>query len=132
MLCRNQEPTFCPGCPYRPVFYQLKKVVEEITEKTGMEFIYGGDIGCYTLGEAYPYQMMDWVICMSAGIGIANGMSHVIDPEKQKLIAFIGDSTFFHTGIQPLLNAIKNEIDITIIIIKNRISIKELTIHILV
>ena len=61
-----REPTFCPGCPYRPVFYKLKKVIEEINRDTGIEFIYGGDIGCYTLSEAYPYQMLDWVICMYA------------------------------------------------------------------
>jgi len=114
-----REPTFCPGCPYRPVFYKLKKVISEINRNTDIEFIYGGDIGCYTLSEAYPYQMLDWVICMGAGIGIANGMAHVVDPEKQKLIAFIGDSTLFHTGIQPLINAIKNNIDITIIIFNN-------------
>jgi len=114
-----REPTFCPGCPYRPVLYKLKKVISDINKDTGIEFIYGGDIGCYTLAEAYPYQLIDWVICMGAGIGIANGMAHVVDPEKQKLIAFIGDSTLFHTGIQPLINAIKNNIDITIIIFNN-------------
>ncbi|MFX0071058.1 MAG: thiamine pyrophosphate-dependent enzyme [Candidatus Hermodarchaeota archaeon] len=114
-----REPTFCPGCQYRPIFYTLKEVVQDLEKKKGVEFIYGGDIGCYTLGEAYPYQMIDWVISMGSGIGIANGMAHVIDPEKQKLIAFIGDSTFFHTGLQPLLNAIKNDIDLTIIIFNN-------------
>ncbi len=114
-----REPTFCPGCQYRPVFYALKKIVEEIHRKIGIEYLYSGDIGCYTLGEAYPYQMIDWVVSMGSGIGIANGMAHVLDPEKQRLIAFIGDSTFFHTGIQPLLNAIKNDIDVTIIIFNN-------------
>ena len=114
-----REPTFCPGCQYRPIFYTLKRIVQDIKNETDIEFIYAGDIGCYTLGEAYPYQMIDWVISMGSGIGIANGMAHVINPEKQKLIAFIGDSTFFHTGLQPLLNAIKNDIDITIIIFNN-------------
>jgi indolepyruvate ferredoxin oxidoreductase alpha subunit len=114
-----REPTFCAGCQYRPVFYTLKKVVKEITKETDIEFIYGGDIGCYTLGEAYPFQMIDWVTCMGAGLGISNGMANVVDSEKQRIIAFIGDSTLFHTGIQPLLNAIKNEIDITIIIFNN-------------
>ncbi|MFX1339498.1 MAG: thiamine pyrophosphate-dependent enzyme, partial [Promethearchaeota archaeon] len=114
-----REPTFCPACQYRPIFYILKKTVQDIEKRTGTEFIYAGDIGCYTLSEAYPYQMLDWVISMGSGIGIANGMAHVIDPEKQKLIAFIGDSTFFHTGLQPLLNAIKNDIDLTVIIFNN-------------
>ena len=115
----RREPTFCSGCPYRPVFYKLKKVINNINSETGIEFIYGGDIGCYTLAEAYPYQMLDWVTCMGAGIGIANGMAQVVDQDKQKLIAFIGDSTLFHSGIQSLINAIKNDIDITIIIFNN-------------
>lgn len=114
-----REPTFCPGCQYRPVFYQLKKVVNELAKKKGWEFIYSGDIGCYTLSEAYPYEMLDWVVCMGAGIGIAQGMAHVIDPEKQKLIAFIGDGTFFHSGIQSLFNALKNDLDMTIMIFNN-------------
>ncbi|MBD3255164.1 MAG: hypothetical protein GF383_08720, partial [Candidatus Lokiarchaeota archaeon] len=113
-----REPTFCSGCQYRPFFYALKKVTDQISEEAGTGFIFGGDIGCYTLGEAYPYQLIDWVICMGAGIGIANGMSLVLE-ENQKIIAFIGDSTLFHTGLQPLLNAIKNNIDLTIVIFNN-------------
>ena len=73
-----REPTFCPGCQYRPVFYSLKKAVKELGKKEGYEFIYAGDIGCYTLSESYPYQMLDWVVCMGAGIGIANGMARVV------------------------------------------------------
>lgn len=114
-----REPTFCPGCQYRPVFYALKNVTEEISKEKGIEFIFAGDIGCYTLAEAYPYQLIDWVICMGAGIGISNGMAQIVDPTKQKLIAYVGDSTFFHTGIQPLLNAIKNDIDLTVLLFNN-------------
>jgi indolepyruvate ferredoxin oxidoreductase alpha subunit len=114
----NREPTFCPGCPYRPVFYSLKKVVSKLNEENHWEFIYAGDIGCYTLSESYPYNMLDWVICMGAGVGIANGMAQVIE-KTQKLIAFIGDSTLFHTGLQPLINSIKNNNDMTIIIFNN-------------
>jgi len=113
-----RQPTFCPGCQYRPVFYALKHVTERIYEEKNIEFIYSGDIGCYTLSEAYPFQLLDWVICMGAGIGIANGMAQTLE-ENQKLIAYIGDSTFFHTGIQPLLNAFKNDIDLTVIIFNN-------------
>jgi len=113
-----REPTFCAGCPDRPVFYALKKVEEQF-KKEGIELIYGGDIGCYTLSESYPFELIDWVICMGAGIGISNGMALTIDSNKQKIIAFIGDSTLFHTGLQPLLNAIKNDIDITILVFNN-------------
>ncbi|MGV9203079.1 MAG: thiamine pyrophosphate-dependent enzyme [Promethearchaeia archaeon] len=114
-----REPTFCPGCQYRPVFYALKTATSQYTEETGTDFIYGGDIGCYTLSEAYPFQMIDWIICMSAGIGISNGMAQTIDLENQKIIAFIGDSTLYHTGLQPLLNAVKKDLDIMIIIFNN-------------
>jgi indolepyruvate ferredoxin oxidoreductase alpha subunit len=114
----RRQPTFCPGCQYRSVFYALKKVTERLHEEKELEFIYSGDIGCYTLSEAYPYQLVDWVVCMGAGIGIANGMSQVLE-KNQKLIAYIGDSTFFHTGIQPLLNALKNNIDLTVLIFNN-------------
>lgn len=113
-----RQPTFCPGCQYRTVFYALKNTTEKLKKKHGTEFIYSGDIGCYTLAEAYPYELLDWVVCMGAGIGIANGMAQILE-ENQKLIAYIGDSTFFHTGIQPLLNAIKNNIDLTILIFNN-------------
>ncbi|MHA1281139.1 MAG: thiamine pyrophosphate-dependent enzyme [Promethearchaeota archaeon] len=114
-----REPTFCPGCPYRPVFYSLKKISKELKKEKGLELIYGGDIGCYTLSEAYPYELIDWVICMGAGIGISDGMALTTNPKKQKLIAYVGDSTLYHTGLQPLLNAIKNNIDLTIIIFNN-------------
>ncbi len=113
-----RQPTFCPGCQYRTIFYALKKITEKLEEKKGVEFIYSGDIGCYTLSEAYPYQLLDWVVCMGTGIGIANGMAQILN-ENQKLIAYVGDSTFFHTGIQPLLNAIKNQVDLTILIFNN-------------
>ncbi len=114
-----RDPTFCPGCQYRPVFYALKKSTEDFEKKYKKSPIYAGDIGCYTLSESYPFQLLDWVICMGAGIGIANGMSTVIDKTKQHLIAFIGDSTLFHCGFQPLFNAIKNGLEMTIVIFNN-------------
>ncbi|MFO8020764.1 MAG: indolepyruvate ferredoxin oxidoreductase subunit alpha [Promethearchaeia archaeon] len=114
-----REPTFCPGCQYRPVFYALKNATSEFKEETGIEYIYGGDIGCYTLSESYPFQLIDWVVCMGAGVGISNGLAQTIDLNKQKIIAFIGDSTFYHTGMQPLLNAIKKNLDILVVIFNN-------------
>lgn len=114
-----RQPTFCPGCQYRPVFYELRKVTDDLKKEHNLDWIFSGDIGCYTLAEAYPYEMIDWIVCMGAGLGIANGMAYAIDKNKQKIIAFIGDSTLFHSGLQPLLNAIKNNIDITIFIFNN-------------
>jgi len=114
-----REPSFCPGCQYRPVFYALKKVTQRIEKEKEVRYLFSGDIGCYTLSEAYPYQLIDWVVCMGAGIGIANGMVHAVDSHKQKLIAYVGDSTLFHSGLQPLLNAIKNDVDLTVIIFYN-------------
>jgi indolepyruvate ferredoxin oxidoreductase alpha subunit len=113
-----RQPTFCPGCQYRPIFYALKKVIDDLQKTKGIETIFAGDIGCYTLVESYPFELLDWVISMGSGIGIANGMSQFLK-KNQKLIAYIGDSTFFHTGIQPLLNAIKNDLDLTILIFNN-------------
>jgi indolepyruvate ferredoxin oxidoreductase alpha subunit len=115
----RREPTFCPGCSHRNVFYALKKAAESYMTKTGREAIYGGDIGCYSMAMSSPYQTIDWLICMGAGVGIANGVARVVNPEKQHVVAMIGDSTFFHSGIQPIYNLIKNNTPITVIILDN-------------
>ena len=83
----------------------------------GQDAVFTGDIGCYTLGNAKPLDMVDTCLCMGAGITIAQGLSRM-EPNK-KQIAFIGDSTFFHTGIVGILNAAYNETDITVVILDN-------------
>ncbi|QEE16538.1 thiamine pyrophosphate-dependent enzyme [Promethearchaeum syntrophicum] len=114
-----REPTFCPGCSHRNVFYALRKAVDKYQKESGREPIFGGDIGCYTLSMSKPYSTMDWLICMGAGVGIANGVARVINSEKQHLIAMIGDSTFFHTGIQPIYNLAKDNSDVLVLILDN-------------
>jgi len=104
-----REPTFCPGCPHRATFYAMRKA-------TNREGVFGGDIGCNTLGLRSPFALVDWVVCMGAGLGVAQGISHKSD---QPVYAFIGDGTFFHAGMTNTLNAIYNNANMTLIIMEN-------------
>ncbi|MHA1729203.1 MAG: thiamine pyrophosphate-dependent enzyme [Promethearchaeota archaeon] len=117
-----REPTFCPGCSHRNVFYALRKVADKLKEKKDIDLLFGGDIGCYTMGMSSPYSAMDWLISMGAGIGVANGIGRVFKKfgiNNQRIVALIGDSTFFHSGIQGLLNILKENLNITVIILNN-------------
>lgn len=107
----NRPPMLCAGCPHRGTFYAVKKAVGK------EDVIYSSDIGCYTLGLQPPYQTADFILCMGGGAGAAGGFSEATD---QKVIAFIGDSTFFHSGIPPLINAVFNQHRFTMIIMDNR------------
>ncbi|NLI91268.1 MAG: indolepyruvate ferredoxin oxidoreductase subunit alpha [Peptococcaceae bacterium] len=106
-----RPPVLCAGCPHRAAFYAVKKALK------GKEAVFTGDIGCYTLGNAKPLDMVDTCLCMGAGITIAQGL-YRLQPEK-KNIAFIGDSTFFHTGLPGIVNAVYNNADITVIVLDN-------------
>ena len=114
-----REPTFCPGCSHRNVFYALKRASNRYKKETGIQPVYGGDIGCYTMSMSEPYGTMDYLICMGAGVGIANGIGRSMDQEKQHLIAMIGDSTFFHSGIQPIINLAQKNINVLVLILNN-------------
>lgn len=83
----------------------------------GKKTIYCGDIGCYTLGNAAPLDMCDTCLCMGAGINIAQGVFHM-DPEV-KCFAFVGDSTFFASGITGVINAFYNQADMTLVVLDN-------------
>jgi indolepyruvate ferredoxin oxidoreductase alpha subunit len=89
-----RKPVLCPGCPHRSTFYTVKKVF-------GNQTIYAGDIGCYILGIFEPINMQDFIVSMGAGMGVSHGIGIVSD---QDVVAFVGDSTFFHAGMPPLLN----------------------------
>lgn len=106
-----RPPVLCPGCPHRGAFFAVKRALR------GRKAVYSGDIGCYTLGNAAPLDMVDTCLCMGAGITQAQGLSRV-DPEAAN-IAFVGDSTFFASGITGVINAYYNENDITLIVLDN-------------
>jgi len=82
----------------------------------GVESVYPGDIGCYALAYNPPQEASDTIICMGGSFGIANGLSHVIDVP---IVAHLGDSTFFHSGIPPLVNAVYNKANITMVVMDN-------------
>ena len=106
-----RPPVLCAGCPHRASFYAVKMAMK------GQKTIYCGDIGCYTLGNAAPLDMCDTCLCMGAGIGIAQGVGH-IEPDT-KCFAFVGDSTFFASGITETINAFYNQADMTLIVLDN-------------
>lgn len=107
----GRPPVLCAGCPHRGSFYAIKKAME------GRKTAYAGDIGCYTLGNAQPLDMVDTCLCMGAGITIAQGIKRADDEIVN--IAFIGDSTFFHSGITGIVNAVYNKTDLIVVVLDN-------------
>lgn len=106
-----RPPVLCAGCPHRASFYAVK------TAMKGQKAVFTGDIGCYTLGNAKPLEMCDTCLCMGASVTIAQGLQRA-EPDA-KHIGFIGDSTFFHTGIPGVINALYNNTDMTLIVLDN-------------
>jgi indolepyruvate ferredoxin oxidoreductase, alpha subunit len=106
-----RPPNMCPGCPHRATFTALKK----------NKVYVAGDIGCYTLGALPPLGMLDHCLCMGAGIGIASGLDRSLgELARGKAVAVIGDGTFFHSGMTPLLELAYNGGSTTVIIMDNR------------
>jgi indolepyruvate ferredoxin oxidoreductase alpha subunit len=106
-----RPPNLCPGCPHRGIFYTLKK----------LKVVATGDIGCYTLAAYPPLASLDTCICMGASIGQAHGMAKAMgDAGRGKFVGVIGDSTFLHGGIAPLMNIAYNKSYATIILLDNR------------
>lgn len=106
-----RPPVLCAGCPHRASFYAVKQATK------GRKAVYSGDIGCYTLGNAKPLDMVDTCLCMGADVTIAQGL-HIIEPEALNF-SFIGDSTFFASGITGVVNAVYNQTDIILIVLNN-------------
>lgn len=106
-----RPPVLCAGCPHRASFYAIKKATK------GTNAIFTGDIGCYTLGNAPPLSMVDTCLCMGAGLTVAQGLLST-DPTRP-VFAFIGDSTFFHSGITGVINAVYNNHPIKIVLLDN-------------
>jgi indolepyruvate ferredoxin oxidoreductase alpha subunit len=113
-----RPPALCPGCSHRASFYAIKTASKRVARDYGqdVEAIYPGDIGCYALAYNPPLEAVDTTICMGGSFGIANGLSHVVDAP---IVAHLGDSTFFHAGIPPLINAVYNKANITMVILDN-------------
>ena len=108
-----RPPNMCPGCPHRGIFYVLRK----------LKLFVAGDIGCYTLGFLPPLSALDTCLCMGASIGHAMGMSKVLSEADQgKVVAVIGDSTFYHSGMTGLLDVAYNKGTATVIILDNGIT----------
>ena len=112
----NRPPTLCAGCSHRSTYFGIRKAAEElgIADK---DLIFSSDIGCYTLGVSPPYETADYLLSMGSSIGDACGFSVATD---QKIVSFIGDSTFFHGGIPPLVNAVHNKHRFVVTILDNR------------
>lgn len=104
-------PVLCPGCPYWLVISAIKKTVDV------NKVIFGGEIGCYMLFGNPPVNLQDYLSCMGSSVGIAHGIKK---STGQKLITFIGDSSFFHAGIPALINTVFNKSNPLIIILANQ------------
>lgn len=106
----QRPPNLCSGCSHRATFYEVKKAAE------GMNAVYPTDIGCYTLGFLPPLNMGDFLVCMGSSVSSGCGLSKATD---QKIVSYIGDSTFFHSGITGLVNAVYNNHNFTLVILDN-------------
>ncbi|MDV7339500.1 indolepyruvate ferredoxin oxidoreductase subunit alpha [Terasakiella sp. A23] len=109
-----RPPTMCVACPHLSPYYCLSKIHKKIR--------IAGDIGCYTLGAGHPWKALDTTTCMGASISMALGMTlGASDEDKDKpVVAVIGDSTFLHMGLQPLLDVIYNQGNVTVMLLDNR------------
>lgn len=106
-----RPPVLCAGCPHRASFYAVKQAMR------GKKAYFCGDIGCYTLGNAMPLDMVDTCLCMGAGITMAQGF-HWIDGEGT-CFGFVGDSTFFASGMTGVVNAVYNNADMILCVLDN-------------
>ncbi len=106
-----RPPVLCAGCPHRASFYAVKRAMK------GKKAYFCGDIGCYTLGNAMPLDMVDTCLCMGAGITMAQGFNHM--DSDATAISFTGDSTFFASGMTGVVNAVYNAADMIVCVLDN-------------
>ena len=105
-----RPPTLCPGCPHRATYYACKVATKD-------EAIYSSDIGFYTLALLPPLKTADLFLCMGSSVGTAAGFSKATD---QAVVGFVGDSTFFHSAIPGVINAVHNKHRFTYVILDNK------------
>jgi len=109
----GRPPQLCQGCPHIDTLDALNRVLEKYSESSVFS-----DIGCYTLGALSPYNAIDSCVCMGASISMAKGGA---DAGIHPAVAVIGDSTFAHSGMTPLLDAATRDASMTVIIVDNAI-----------
>ena len=111
----GRAPSFCAGCPHRGLFYRLGK---------RKDIMISGDIGCYTLAAGKPYNAMDSTVCMGASISLGHGAQKAFNAQGtgRRVVTVLGDSTFFHTGVNSLINTVYNNSNTVNIILDNRIT----------
>ncbi len=120
----KRPPLLCPGCPHTGIYHVLGSIGQRLKMPRAKDkvivpkLIIAGDVGCYSLGAYPPLNAMDTCACMGAGIGQALGMAKA-GIARDKVVAVIGDSTFLHSGITPLVDAVYNRGEITVIILDN-------------
>jgi indolepyruvate ferredoxin oxidoreductase alpha subunit len=107
-----RPPVLCPGCPHRTSFYVTRKIF-------GKKTVYCNDIGCYTLGYGKPLDSCDVLLCMGSSISQASGIARTT---RRRTVAYIGDSTFFHSGLPALANAVQNDDPVTVVILNNYVT----------
>jgi len=105
-----RPPQMCPGCGHRSAFHAIGEVLTE-------DDITVADIGCHTLGYDEPYNLGEILLCMGASTAIGSGLS--LFNNSRKVVAFIGDATFFHAGLPGIINALFNKHNLTLIIMEN-------------
>ena len=114
----DRSLSLCAGCGHMGLYYAMKHAFKDGKKDVhGKNFIVCGDIGCYAVWLYPPYYMFNTHICMAASIGIANGFSKA--GIQEPVFAFLGDSTFFHAGMPPLLNAVWNKSKIIVVVSDN-------------
>ena len=114
----SRAPVLCAGCPHRAMYYGVNLAIEELGLKAS-DVIFASDIGCYTLGINPPYNAADYLLSMGSSVGDGCGFSVSTD---QKVVSYIGDSTFFHSGVSPLINAVHNKHNFVLTVLDNRIT----------
>jgi indolepyruvate ferredoxin oxidoreductase alpha subunit len=114
----DRYPTFCAGCPHRGTFVALNQALK-IQVAKGQEHYFSNDIGCYSMWIFPPISRGDSSLCMGASVGVANGLSHVIE---ERVVAVVGDSTFFHAVVPALINAVHNGNKFMLIVLDNSVT----------
>jgi indolepyruvate ferredoxin oxidoreductase, alpha subunit len=115
-LLPSRPPSLCSGCPHRGTYYALNRAYKKVSRELKVEPVRPCDIGCYCLGANPPLNAFDTSTCMGGGFDIANGIARAV---KAPVIAQLGDSTFFHSGIAPMVNAVFNRTKMAMLIMDN-------------